>query len=332
MRSRKNQIVCLLLSVILLCGAMALFSGCADQRETVLIYTSAEDYRIEYMQQRLNEEFPEYKIFIEYMSTGTQAAKLQAEGLETDCDIVHDLEYGYLEKLADMDLFADLSDYDFEIYAEDAVESNHYIVEYRNGGAIIFNTEILKKKGLEEPTCYEDLLKPEYKGLISMPSPIASGTVYMFLKSLVNEWGEEQAFEYFDKLTPNVLQYTSSGSGPVNALLQGEVAIGLGMTGQAVLQINEGAPLKVVYFDEGSPFTLYGQTIVKGKETRESVRRVFDFIIETYNYENNEKFFPEKIYKDIDYVIENYPQDIAYSNMSGNTVKEKERLLAKWKY
>lgn len=332
MRNQKKKMICMLMVVVLLLGALTVLSGCGEKKETVLIYTSAEDYRIEYMQQRLNEEFPEYKIFIEYMSTGNQAAKLQAEGTDTDCDIVHDLEYAYLAKLADMDLFADLSAYDFDIYAEDTVESDHYVVEYRNGGAIIFNTDILQKKGLAEPTCYEDLLKPEYKGLISMPSPKASGTGYMFLKSLVNEWGEEQAFAYFDALTPNVLQYTSSGSGPVNALLQGEVAIGLGMTGQAVLQINEGSPLKVVYFEEGSPFSLYGQTIVKGKETKESVRRVFDFIVETYNYENNEKFFPEKIYKDIDYVIENYPQNIQYSDMSNNTVKEKERLLAKWKY
>ena len=332
MKNGTKKLICALLVMALLLGGMTLLSGCGNQKETVLIYTSAEDYRIEYMQQRLNEEFPEYKIFIEYMSTGNQAAKLQAEGLDTDCDIVHDLEYGYLAKLAGMGMFADLSDYDFDIYAEDTVESKNYIVEYRNGGAIILNTDILKKKGLAEPTSYEDLLKPEYQGLISMPSPKASGTGYMFLKSLVNEWGEEKAFEYFDALTPNVLQYTSSGSGPVNALLQGEVAIGLGMTGQAVMQINEGSPLKVVYFEEGSPFSLYGQTIVKGKETRESVKRVFDFIIETYNYENNEKFFSEKIYKDIDYVIENYPQNISYSDMSGNTVQEKERLLAKWKY
>ena len=84
----------------------------------------------------------------------------------------------------------------------------------------------LEEKNLAVPTSYADLLKPEYKGLVSMPNPKSSGTGYMFLKSLVNAWGEEEAFAYFDQLAENILQFTSSGSGPVNALVQGEAAIG----------------------------------------------------------------------------------------------------------
>ena len=307
-------------------------SGCGKEQESVLIYSSAEDYKIEYLNQRLTEEFPEYDIVIEYMSTGNHAAKLLAEGTSTECDIVHDLEYGYLAKLDAEGILADMSDYDKSIYTDDVVENGNYMIECRNGGAVILNTEVLAKKGLAEPTCYDDLLKPEYAGLISMPNPKSSGTGYMFLKSLVNSWGEDEAFEYFDKLTPNILQYTSSGSGPVNALVQGEAAIGLGMTAQAVIQINEGAPLKIVFFEEGSPFCLYGQTIIKGKETDEAVKNVFDFIVNIYTYENTEKINPEKIYKDKDYILENFPSDIRYSDMNGNTIEEKERLLEKWKY
>lgn len=307
-------------------------TGCGTSKEDIIIYTSSEDFKIENMSQRLEEEFPDYNIIIEYMSTGNQAAKLMAEGTTTECDIIHDLDYGYLSQLDEQGVLAELSGYDFSVYCADTVQSDKYIIELRNGGAILLNTEVLKEKGLAEPTCYEDLLKEEYKNLISMPSPKSSGTGYMFLKSLVNAWGEEVAFSYFDNLTNNILQYTSSGSGPVNALVQGEVAIGLGMTAQAVTQINEGSPLKIVFFEEGSPFTLYGQAIVKGKENRECVKEVFDFLVNVYNYENNEKFFPEKIYLDKDYEVENYPQNITYSNMENNTIEERERLLEKWKY
>ena len=327
-RNMIKTMAVVLVAVLILAG----MSGCGSRKERVLIYTSAEDYSIANMSQRLNEVFPEYDIIVEYVSTGNHAAKLLAEGTSTDVDIVHDLDYAYLAQLAKAGVLADLSGYDYSIYMPDTVESTNYIIECRNGGAIILNTEVLQKKELAEPTCYEDLLKPEYKGLISMPNPKSSGTGYMFLKSLVNEWGEEAAFAYFDKLTPNVLQYTSSGSGPVNAVVQGEAAIGLGMTAQAVLQINEGMPLKVVYFEEGSPFNLYGQTMIKGKENRESVKRVFDYMISTYCYENNEKFLPEKIYVDKDFVLDNYPQDIAYSDMSNNSIEEKDRLLSMWKY
>ena len=89
-----------------------------------------------------------------------------------------------------------------------------------------------------------------------MPNPKSSGTGYMFLKNLVNTWGEEAAFAYFDELSKNILQFTSSGSGPINALVQEEVAIGLGMTAQAVTQINEGVNLKIVFFENYNKFCL----------------------------------------------------------------------------
>ena len=175
-------------------GAIIL-SGCSSQKEEVIIYTSAEDYRIEYLSERLEEEFPEYDIAIEYMSTGNHAAKLMAEGSSTACDISYDLEYGYMAQLDEQGMFANLSEeYDMSIYSEDTVVSDNYVIEYRNGGAVILNMDVLSARGLQEPTSYEDLLKEEYKGLISMPNPKSSGTGYMFLRNLVNAWGEEEEF------------------------------------------------------------------------------------------------------------------------------------------
>jgi len=321
-----------LLSLLLVTVIFAtLFCGCSS-KEKVIIYTSVEDYVVEDLDARLKEQFPNYNITIEYMSTGNHAAKLLAEKTDTECDIIYDLEFAYLTQLNNNGILADLSDYNSDIFCDDLVESNNYLPHTRCGGCIILNTDLLKQKGIAEPTCYEDLLKPEFKGLISMPNPKSSGTGYMFLKSLVNTWGEEKAFEYFDSLTTNILQYTSSGSGPVNALLQNEAAVGLGLTAQAVLQINDGAPLKVLYFDEGSPFTIYGQAMIEGKQSRECVKEVFDYIVNTYGYIYNEKFGPEKLFKEKDYVIENYPTNIVYSDMKNNTIEEKERLLALWKY
>ena len=329
MKKTVKYIAALLVMALLVPG---FFSGCGNKGEQILIYSSAEDYRIEYLQQRLNEQFPDYDITIEYISTGSHAAKLLAEGTATDCDISHSLDYGYYAKLDAAGVLADLSGYDKSIYLEDTRASENYIIELRNSGGIIINTAELQKRGLSKPASYEDLLKPEYKGLISMPNPKASGTGYMFLKSLVNAWGEEKAFAYFDKLTGNIQAYTSSGSGPVQQLLQGEVVIGLGMTAQAVTEINNGATLEILFFEEGAPFSLYGQSIVKGKEERPAVKEVFDFLVNVYNYENNEKFFPEQIYTNKTYTVKNYPTNIPYADMKNNSIAEKEHLLSKWVY
>lgn len=327
---KTNLINIMLVAVMLLC----ILSGCSKSDDNrVVIYTSAEDYRIEYMQQRLKEEFPDYEIVIEYMSTGEHAAKLISEGTKTEADITYDLEYGYMEKLASAGVLTDLKNmYDMSMWAEDTLISTFYLPELKNGGAIIINPKVLSDKGLEVPTSYTDLLKQEYKGLISMPNPKSSGTGYMFLRTLVNTMGEDEAFAYFDELSKNILQYTSSGSGPVNALIQGEVAIGFGMTSQAVTAINEGHDLQILYFEEGSPYSMYGQGIIAGREEKQAVKEVFDFLINVYSYENCEKFFPEQIFSDRTFEIDNYPANIRYSDMSNNTLDEKSRLLDKWKY
>lgn len=302
-----------------------------DSSNKVVIYSGAEEYRHEYWMKRLTEEFPNYDISIEYMPTGNLAAKLAAEGLNSDADIFFDIDFSYAGMIEQY--FADLSAYDQSIYVEDCrVASNKYLCEGRNGGAIIINPDVLAAKGLEEPTSYADLIKPEYKGLISMPNPKSSGTGYMFVKTLVNTWGEDAAFDYFDKLAENILQFTTSGSGPVNALVQGEAAIGLGMTAQAVTSINDGANLKIVFFEEGSPYSLYGFAMLDGKQNKKAVREVFDFFYTTLVAEDKARFYPEKIYADVDFEIENYPQNIPYGDMSGNTTVEKLRLLDNWEY
>ena len=175
--TRRAAVVALV--VMLLCSALML-GGCGSSQEQVVIYTSAEDYRVEYMRQRLEAEFPQYDIVIEYLPTGNHAARLLAEGTATECDITYDLEYTYLQKLENAGVLADLSDYDFSVFSEDVVSSNYFMPEYRNGGAVVINPSVLEKHGLAKPGCYDDLLKPEYKGLISMSNPSSSGTGYIF--------------------------------------------------------------------------------------------------------------------------------------------------------
>lgn len=331
MKKRKKTalIMCVLLSFLLL---TACSSQSASNDNKVVIYSSSEDYRNEYLVKRLKEQFPDYDITLQYQSTGNNAAKLKAEGKDTECDIVLGLETGYLESLKNN--LADLSDYDTSMYLDNMVDPDHrYLVWERFSGGIIVNTKVLSEKGLPEPASYQDLLKPEYKGLISMPNPKSSGTGYIFLLNLVNAMGEEQAFQYFDALSQNILQFTSSGSGPVNALVQGEAAIGLGMTFQAVKEINNDVALKIIYFSEGAPYTTGGYAMIEGKQSKQAVKDVFDYINSTLIYEDKDQFLPEQIFKEQINTMANYPSPIPYADMKGiNDNSEKDRLLTEWKY
>ena len=51
-----------------------------------------------------------------------------------------------------------------------------------------------------------------------------------------------------------------------------------------------------------------------------------------YGYENCANFYPEPIFRNHTFSIENYPADIIYCDMSGDTAGRKEELLERWKY
>ncbi|MDR0312061.1 MAG: extracellular solute-binding protein [Treponema sp.] len=324
-----KKIFCMAVVLILLGTVIS----CKKESNEVLIYTSSEDFRIEYFQERLNKQFPQYTIIINYTTTGNLAAKLKAEGTATDCDIIGEMDSAYLEGI--LDNLADLSSYDSSAFLDDLVPTHKkYLPFVKSVGCIAINEQYLSQRNLPIPTSYQDLLRPEYKGVLSMPNPKSSGTGYFFLKSLINAWGEDAAFAYFDRFADNVLQFTSSGSGPVNALIQGEAGIGLGLTLTVVTAINSrGIPLRFAYFDEGAPYSMYGMGIIKGKDTRKAVRDVFEFYVNILTREDKELFAPEQIFKSQVNNIPNYPQNVRMADMRGiEDLAEKERLLEKWKY
>lgn len=341
MKKINVKIGALLFAILLL--SSAIFTGCGngndgngnvsegDKKQDIVIWTSGEDYRNEFYLSSLKEQFPNYNITLEYMNSSSIAAKVKEEGEKAQADIICSEEYGYLYMIEDQ--LAELKDFDFSEFFDDIVPASYkFAPELKNGGCIIINKKVLDEKGVPVPTSYEELLDPMYKNLISMPSPASSGTGYMFLRQLTNEWGEDAAFDYFEKLSENILQYTSSGSGPVNALVQGEVGIGLGMTSQAVTENKDGNTLDIVFFEEGSPFSMYGNAIMAKSAGRSEVQEVFNYLATELCKQNNERFFPDQIYKDFAPEVDGFPKNIVYGDMSNDTLEEKERLLKKWTF
>lgn len=337
----KKRILAGIMAAVMCCGLMA---GCksggdnsdaaSGKRKTINVYSTAEDYRNENARKMLTEHFTEYDVILTDIDTGSLAAKLAAEGKDSDIDIIMELETSYLIKCSDN--LATLDSVDFSPFIEDFVPADKkYSPWLMNSAGIIINRKVLEDKGAAVPTSYEDLLKPEYKGLVSMPSPKSSGTGYMFLLNLVNELGEDAAFEYFDKLAENMSGqgFTTSGSGPVKALLQSEAGIGLGITYQAVNEINNGAELEVIYFKEGAPYNTYSSAVIDGREKDEDVMKVFNYIINEVSREDKRLYIPEKIFKEQESSMDNFPENIKYGNMTGiDSVETKERLLDKWNH
>lgn len=302
--------------------------------ESIVICSMMDQQRNQELQERLSKQFPGKNVIVTYMSTGKAAAKVFTEGENTEIDIILAMETGYLNKLTDH--LADISGISQIPYLPEftpEANRNKWVTWEKFAGAIVVNKEVLARYGLKAPQSYEDLLDPQYKGLIAMPDPKSSGTGYFFLKSWVNSMGQEKAFAYVDKLYENVKQFTESGNGPTKMLKQGEIAIGLGMTFQAMQEINRGLPLSVIFPETGSPYSLSGTAILKGREKNPDVAEVYEYLANDFFLYDKENFSPEQIYEGQINKIPNYPKDIHYADMAGiQDDLEKERLLALWKY
>ncbi len=141
------------------------------------------------------------------------------------------------------------------------------------------NTDLLAENKLPMPQSWEDLTKPEYKGLIQVASPQSSGTAYTALATLVQIWGEEKAFEYLAKLHQNIAQYTKSGSAPGKAAARGETLIGIGFLHDHAKQIKNGLALELVVPAEGTGYEIGGLSIIKNGRNLENAKKFVDFML-----------------------------------------------------
>ncbi|MEG2685241.1 MAG: extracellular solute-binding protein [Erysipelotrichaceae bacterium] len=319
--------MCIVITTVVLTGIVA-----KNDKDTIIIYSSQEQFRGDAMQSQLNAEFKDLKIQVMYVPTAKAAAKISVEGVNSDADIVVGLETAYLEKVKDS--LADTSTYSKLDYLDDLKDtSNKYVVWERFSGSIIVNNTVIKKHNLPIPKTYEDLLNPVYKNLIAMPDPKSSGTGYFFYKNIVNELGETKALEYFDKLSKNVKTFTESGSGPIKLLKQGEIAIGLGLTFQAVDEFNKGNDFTAIVPEFGSPYALSGTAILEGRQNDPDILKVYDYIINEFLVYDKENYSPGKILKEQTNKMENYPNETQFANMEGiESISTKEHLLSVWKY
>lgn len=320
--------------ILYLCLAVfTLFiTGCENKKEKIIVYSSTEEERNEVLKEQLKEKFPDLDIVVQYMSTGNNAAKIKAEGTNVEADIILGLETSQMEGLKDN--FADLSYFDDSYYLDGVnPEHNKFLIYEKYTASIIIDKAYFEEHDLDIPKTYDDLLDSQYKGLIAMPDPKTSGTGYMYYLNVVNIKGENKALEYFDNLSKNVLQFTTSGSGPISLLKQGEIAIAMGMTYQGASEITAGANFEIIELDTKTPYNTTSSTIISGRESKANVKEVFEFIMTDFSKYDKAHFVPGTLFKEQTNEIKNYPTDLSDADMTGITdLSIKEDLISKWKY
>ena len=141
------------------------------------------------------------------------------------------------------------------------------------------NEGMLKKLGKPLPQTWDDLTKPDYKGLIAVANPNTSGTAYTTLVTILLLKGEEKGWDYLAKLHKNVAQYTKSGSAPGQLAGRGEVGIAIVFLHDAVLFAEEGFPVKPVAPADGTGYEIGGLSLIKGAPHKENAKKFIDWAL-----------------------------------------------------
>ncbi|MBI4334722.1 MAG: extracellular solute-binding protein [Chloroflexi bacterium] len=120
---------------------------------------------------------------------------------------------------------------------------------------IVYNTDLVKGGDI---TAFKDLLKPQYKGKITLNDPSVSGTGNAFMTFLAtNLWDVEAARDFLRQLVKQqevVIQRDHRTH--VETVSRGKYAIGLAPSSQFIVEfLNARAPIDILILKEGTLVT-----------------------------------------------------------------------------
>ena len=149
--------------------------------------------------------------------------------------------------------------------------------------AILVNTAALEDAGAPVPRSWEDLLRPEYEGLVAYDDPTWGGTAYTFVYGLNHLLGGgrddfEPGLSYLEELDANVHSYPRESI--YNDVLRGEVPIWINADGNGYkMRHVDGGPVEVVIPEEGTVSMPLVMGLVAGAPHARSAKRYLDWLL-----------------------------------------------------
>ena len=147
---------------------------------------------------------------------------------------------------------------------------------------LIVNNDLVAEK--DRPTSIRDLADPKWKDQVGLAKPLF-GTTATHAACLFSVWGEDEAKDFFQKLKANV--YIESGNKQVAIkVAKGQLAFGLTDTDDAMIEINRGAPVSIIYPDQmedglGTLFIPNTLSIIRGCKHPQRAEHLVDYLLST---------------------------------------------------
>lgn len=134
----------------------------------------------------------------------------------------------------------------------------------------------LDELGAETPRSWDDLLDPALAGWVSASSPRTSGTAYTTMLVQRDRLGEEEGLEYLAQLYPQILQFTRSGTAPVQVVAQGEAAVGISFAPYCDAAAAAGAPVTTILPRDGTGYEVGAVAVLADAPHPAAARRYVD--------------------------------------------------------
>ena len=137
---------------------------------------------------------------------------------------------------------------------------------YKGILGFMVNKDELARMNLEAPADWQDLKKPEYKGLIWLSNYNTAGTAKLVINTMIQKYGHDEGIQYLVDLDKNIQVYTKSGSGPSKNVGTGECVIGIGFLHDGITQIvdNGYENVQLIIPSSGTSFEIGATAIFKG--------------------------------------------------------------------
>lgn len=258
------------------------FSAPAEAQTTLIVYSAVEPDEAKPWRDAFEHDNPDIKLELIRSSSGSMEARILAEKDNPRHDVVWRLANTSLIDFTRLGLLETYSPKGIDRidprFREKGAET-HWVGHSAYTSAICFNTVEAAKYGIPKPQKYEDLLSPAFAKRLAAPNPSASGTGFINVMAWIKLWGEDKAFTYMDALDRNMKFYLDSGSSPCQKAATGEVVAALSWDVRAVDLKAKGAPIEIIFPEEGLGWDLQGSAIRKGTQKLDAAKRFMDWVI-----------------------------------------------------
>lgn len=137
-----------------------------------------------------------------------------------------------------------------------------------------YNTRLVKPE--DAPKFWTDLLDPKWKGKIVKAHPGYSGTIMTGTFTLARALG----WEYFEKLSKQLVMQVQSAIDPPQRVAQGERAVMADSAENSSIRVRDsGAPLALFYPPEGVPVIPVGNAVMAKAPRPNAARLLVHFLL-----------------------------------------------------